>query len=266
LDNLIHYDCEIYEKGTNKDDYFIKRMQEVDIQSNHQSEIVPPVNEGVANDEMLFQGTRKSIVPQLVLNENKNDETPHGPNSDLSNDGFSRRGVNEQEHIVNNYIINEDDGHKLEISQISEKKINITLHDYDCLTTRESIIYDKRTFKTYLIDNIKEHHRLIRLFCRTSIFEPIFIRTNELIFEMSLTCAISALMFTDDYIDNRAYDPLKFDFFYSLYSEIPKTLLSIVITSIILFLVSLILYTRKKDSQTMNEALRSRDHKKVILE
>jgi hypothetical protein len=73
----------------------------------------------------------------------------------------------------------------------------------------ESIKYDKRSFKTYLLDNIITHHKILGLIFQISLIHPTFIRINELIFEVSLTSTINALLFTDTNIDKRANSPYK---------------------------------------------------------
>jgi hypothetical protein len=113
---------------------------------------------------------------------------------------------------VNNFIEKEEaDTRRGSLNPFKKDdiKANITIPDYHSLTLAESIKYDKRTFKTYLIDNIIEEHRLLSLIFKRSLFYPVFIRMNELIFELSLSFSMNALLFSDQYVDARASSPNK---------------------------------------------------------
>jgi hypothetical protein len=79
-----------------------------------------------------------------------------------------------------------------------------TNEDYEELTTAEQLIYDKREFAIYLKDVIFEEHRIINIVLKKSITYPLFIKLNELIFEISMGLAINALLYSADYIDKRA--------------------------------------------------------------
>jgi hypothetical protein len=167
---------------------------------------------------------------------------------------------NKDEIIVivnNNFIANCNNNKSFEEeNKPSEKPIRITLQDYSDLTLKESIIYDKREFKTYFLDNLIECHRLLKLIFKASLFHPRFIRINEFIFDLSLNFSIGALLFTDSYIDARAMDPFRDDFFYSLYTELPKTLLTIVLVCIARKVTLLIIYVPRKLKNDLNETLK----------
>jgi hypothetical protein len=188
----------------------------------------------IVGASMLFKNRRGSMAsditdnpspvesPKLHLKENqfdhielKNDLYPideHGESN------ISDKHMNDKEGVAyNNFIVDAEDGKSSSTKDTRRMEdVRVTIHDYHCLSMKESIVYDKRSFKNYLVDHIKEHHRLMSLIFKTSLIHPVFIRTNELIFEMSLQFSISALLFTDTYIDDRAKNPNNVSLFINL--------------------------------------------------
>jgi hypothetical protein len=79
-----------------------------------------------------------------------------------------------------------------------------TSKDYEELTINERMLYDKRSFSHFLKESIMEEHRIINILFKKTLFIPLFIKTNELVFEISMGLAVNALLFTADYIDKRA--------------------------------------------------------------
>jgi hypothetical protein len=96
----------------------------------------------------------------------------------------------------NNEIV-EIDKKELTIEEITEK-------DYKELTIQELLIYDKRSFKTYLKESIIKEHRIINIIFKRTIFQPLHIKLNKLVFELSIGLALNAIMYTANYIDKRA--------------------------------------------------------------
>jgi hypothetical protein len=94
-----------------------------------------------------------------------------------------------------------------EIAEIDKKESTIeeiTEKDYKELTIQELLIYDKRAFKTYLKESIIKEHRIINIIFKRTIFQPLHIKLNKLIFELSIGLALNAIMYTANYIDKRA--------------------------------------------------------------
>jgi hypothetical protein len=152
-----------------------------------------------------------SLQQKLRLKENKVDESNDIESQVKPEPDFS--DIRESKNIgVNNFIEKEEVGTRRGSQNQFKKndiKANITIEDYHSLTLSESIKYDKRTFMTYLFDNIIEEHRLLSLIFKRSLFDPVFIRINELIFELSLSFSMNALLFSDQYVDARASSPNK---------------------------------------------------------
>jgi hypothetical protein len=87
--------------------------------------------------------------------------------------------------------------------QTPMKSIKITSHDYTCLGIKD-VKYDDRSFFKYLKAQIIEHHRLFSILYKPSLIDPVHLRVIKLIFELSMTFALSAILFNDSYIDSRA--------------------------------------------------------------
>jgi hypothetical protein len=107
--------------------------------------------------------------------------------------------------IQNNYIIADDQRSEARVITEEDKLTNvkITFQDYKSLKVNE-YHYDRRSFSVYFKDEILTHHRLLSVVFNTSLMDPLYIRLHRIIFEFSLTFALSAILFSDSYIDSRA--------------------------------------------------------------
>jgi hypothetical protein len=230
------------------EDYFLKNnivpLIEVALESNNNSAVIYP--QPVAATRILQGHGRQGSCNQLLMSSSKNPKKRNSQNQDFiilnenkitqddnvnkenldsnrlqSNEALKdsiiqTHNINDNEMneniIVNNYIENADQlnsSSNFKNSQITENRIIITLKDYKSLTMKESIIYDKRLFKTYFFDKLIECHRILNLIFVVSIFKPRYIRINETIFDFSLNFSIGAFLFVDSYIDARANSPQK---------------------------------------------------------
>jgi hypothetical protein len=143
-------------------------------------------NKNIENDSLNIVNDNKLILKE---NQYKNDKQ-------LIVNNFVENGGNKDEII--NYT------EKCEISLTHTKTFSITHNDYESLSIKESIRYDNRDFKTFLIDQIKQQQRIISLIYKVSLMDPFFLRINKLVFELSMSFAMSAIVFSDTYIDERA--------------------------------------------------------------
>jgi hypothetical protein len=83
-------------------------------------------------------------------------------------------------------------------TQVNEFK---TLPDYEQLTPTELHIYDKRPIMTYLKDMLILDHPFLSLLFKRSLKDPSFIRMLRLVFSLSMQFAVSAMLYTDNLID-----------------------------------------------------------------
>lgn len=107
---------------------------------------------------------------------------------------------------------------KKDITNLPEQKIDIenkqirkikfvTLKDYDALNPYELLKYDKRSIFRLFWDIAITEHPLLNLIFFKSLMEPLWIRFILFIFEFKVGLALSALFFSDDYIDTRSEVP-----------------------------------------------------------
>jgi len=90
----------------------------------------------------------------------------------------------------------------------------ITRKDYEELNPYEAIIYDKRSFFLLLNDKLIEDHPLYNLLFCDSILEPLWIRLLIFFTELNVNFFMSALFFSDDFIDSRAEIPAEIRVFF----------------------------------------------------
>lgn len=76
--------------------------------------------------------------------------------------------------------------------------------DYEKLNPYEAIIYDKRSFLVLLHDKLIDDHVIYNFVFSDSIMEPLWKRILSFFMELNINFLMSALFFSDDYIDARA--------------------------------------------------------------
>jgi hypothetical protein len=136
---------------------------------------------------------------------------------------------------------------------------NIIMRDYEDLTLEERLVYDNRTLVKYLWDNIARRHQLISIMVKNSVIDPIYIRTTKLIFSFALIFGFNAILFTDSYIEARAFGSYTFSFIAALGPEAPKTIISIIGTSIIYNAASLIMFIPQGLQREWSNSLKKRN-------
>src|SRR5690606_23274877 len=85
----------------------------------------------------------------------------------------------------------------------------ITIKDYENLSAKETILYDKRPFFKYIKDELIRSHKLVGIMFKRSLLTPHYITISKLVFELSLQFALNAILFSDYYIDERVNQPLR---------------------------------------------------------
>ena len=82
-----------------------------------------------------------------------------------------------------------------------------TRKDYEGLNPYKAIKYDKRSFLLLLHDKLIEDHPLYNLAFCDSIMEPLWFRLLCFFTYLNINFLMSALFFSDDYIDARSELP-----------------------------------------------------------
>jgi hypothetical protein len=241
IDKYIQKECKIFDKKTMKlGEYFLNNK--IIKYGDHSSQIVEenhqPGEIGVAiykqataieKPKLISQVNTSNNYSKINLADNIVDSNANQPVIELkisqnadeiaANNNFLKSNFNTSnrpensimpviEEKENNNDSNNSDANLNKASPKSENSEIIikepTNRDYESLNLKERMIYDKRTFKHFLIESIIEEHRIINIILESSILHPFYIKLNKLVFELSMGLAINALMYTADYIDTRA--------------------------------------------------------------
>lgn len=99
-----------------------------------------------------------------------------------------------------------------------------TRKDYEHLNPYDSLKYDKRSFMELYTDFLLEDHSIYNLLYNDSIIEPLWLRVMNFITELNINFTMSALFFSDDYIESRISLPknvrvIFFDFFFNFFNN-----------------------------------------------
>lgn len=146
----------------------------------------------------------------------------------------------------------------------SEKKI--TLKDYKCLKEQLLMKYDKRNFCEYLRDLFVTEHPILNLMFFKSLLNPWHIRLNHFFFKISLYAGFNALLYSEDFVQNIAYQSLLFGPdsipFYS-FDQIPRSVISYGISIVIGFISILIVFIPTEMENRLNTYLKTMDQEKI---
>ena len=83
----------------------------------------------------------------------------------------------------------------------------LTRKDYESLNPYDAIKYDKRNFLELFHNRLLDDHLIWNLIFVDSIMEPLWLRKLTFFTQLNLNFFMSALFFSDDYIDSRAEIP-----------------------------------------------------------
>jgi hypothetical protein len=216
IDKIFHYDCQYFDKKKmDKESYFTKgKVKLLDHNANASPANVGAPSRFIRSYTYVDRPTKKvndspcpsPLAPaKLILNNNNFNEI----NLELAacDGNIDSVAVVNPTTVQNNFINEEDQVYEVqpEVCDGLAQQVKVTLHDYKSLKVKD-FQYDKRSFLVYLRDELIVHHRLLSIVFKRSLISPIYLRLNKLIFELSMTFALSAMLFNDTLIDNRAED------------------------------------------------------------
>jgi hypothetical protein len=234
LNQFINNDCRIFEKGSmDMAEYFLNnkivRIEALNPNQPNVDQIIP-VGVAVNKQQQLVERSKSIIQPNTshenysrlnladnVIETNKDIElnSLESVNNLPANNFLKSKLSNKPENSMMKVIEEKNpDDEKADEKEDDEDKDNIdrnnlsieepTAKDYSELSRHEQLIYDKRSFGAYLKEAVINEHRIISILFKKTLFHPLFIKVNKLIFELSMGLAINALMYTANYIDKRA--------------------------------------------------------------
>jgi hypothetical protein len=237
LNKYIKNDCKIFDKGTmNMSEYFLNNkivlIEAPDSSQPNGDEIVPvgvvinkqqqPIEESKSfQTDMSNNNYSKLILADNIIESNKDTELNKlETNNDIVSDLKNKFTVIKPENYLTKVVEVKSFEHakamsiNIQANEKEDKSENIeinnliieepTVKDYDELTRHEQLMYDRRSFSTYLKEGIINEHRIINILFKKTLFHPFYIKVNKLIFELSMGLALNALMYTANYIDQRA--------------------------------------------------------------
>lgn len=83
----------------------------------------------------------------------------------------------------------------------------MTKKDYEVLDPVQAIYYDKRGPFTIFHNFMQDNHTIYNLLFFDSVMDPLSKRFLGFLIEININFWMSALFFSDDYIDKRASEP-----------------------------------------------------------
>ena len=151
-------------------------------------------------------------------------------------DDTSKNTSHKNKLIIRNNLISKK-------SNKSKNKIEEKLNDYELnnLKYKNALKLDKRKYFQYYISLLKRKQILIFTFCTKDDYNSKIIKITLFLFSFSLNCTINALFFNDSTMHKIYEEEGSFNFIY----QIPKILLSTIITAIINALVLFLSLTEK---------------------
>jgi hypothetical protein len=179
-------------------------------------------------DPEFYFFKRLGIVrpPKIVQEEDDDadsddDDGPTEPNLNSSRD--LKQEVPQKDEVlvlVDNKFINKDTGRDCDApvndfkvvlakSEVTKGDEIVTYNDYFMLRSYSYFDYDLRGFRKYLKDELCYNHSIVKLFVKDSIIDPRHISFIKLVFRMNLTISLNAFTFMDNYIEERAANPIR---------------------------------------------------------
>lgn len=125
--------------------------------------------------------------------------------------------------------------------------------------------YDSRSFFKYMKDSLVEEHPLLNLLFKKSLKHPVDIRVLLFFTSFNITFATNALLFSDDYIDQRALadKELRESFFYTAAQELLKTIFSLAFSTTIDSIIMFVFRISDSTTLELNQAMMTKNIEKI---
>lgn len=143
----------------------------------------------------------------------------------------------------------------------------ITKKDYENLKAADQIKYDNRSFFIYMFDCLIDEHPIFSLIFKKSLKDPIDIRVLLIVTSFNITFATNALLFNDDYIDQRAQADreLRQSFYYTAAQEVLKTIISLAFSTTIDSIMMFIFHISDSKTGELNEAMKTKSIEQINM-
>ena len=243
------------------------------------------VNYGSPNS--LIQKDPKKLMVMVINNNYFDDEEPNsleygkGNYSSVSNSIKSNTPL--KKHEIDNYSetyekspvkkkkkTNKRNDPKININKekimISNSESSFSEDEDDDLNTMElydALIYDKRTFCEFYLEQLKEKQDILRTFFNKNPYEIIYIKIMIFIFGIGMFILFNGLFYSESYISER-YWTEKQDFVFILKNQITKCFYSSICVVILNFLVNFLTNSKYKIGSLINKKKNNKKFKKKI--
>jgi hypothetical protein len=164
-------------------------------------------------------GKRNEFVEVLKLKDNKDplegiDSINEGnynnntiandkpDNTVMYNNYFDKGGNNMNKSI-------DENPEKMNPELPSEILNKITLPDYNALDPSEIMVNDKRKMGRFFKDELTTYHKVFSIISKVSVLDPVFIRTTKLLFGLTMSFCLNAMLYSDIYITDRTTNQVK---------------------------------------------------------
>jgi hypothetical protein len=213
LHYIIKQDCLLFDRvKISLDEYFLK-IKPKQIKSIDAKFMEPEFNTTRRFKQNIYEEKGNRIQPNTLKNNN----------NDLDNVqiykimGNNNIDLENNVQIINNNVVDKKientvgdtntEEHDTPKPPESKSKVTfyneITMRDYEALSIEEMFIYDNRSFKKYLKESLIRNNMILAIILKHSILDPIYIRISKFIFSISLIFGINAMLFNEDYIEQR---------------------------------------------------------------
>ena len=152
------------------------------------------------------------------LNINSKNNLNINQNKTLNNSYLDKNIINQEEAIIDKYLLNPTD------------------NEMNSLNYDKALKIDKRTFTQYYISLLRTNHLLLFTFFHPNDYNSFIIKLLLFLFTFSLLYTVNSLFYQDKSLHKIYEDKGKFDFIYELPKIIYSTILSSIITLIIKYL------------------------------
>ena len=212
-------------------------------------------NNFIKKDKKI-KSNNKHIKPStfFVNNENK----ANNANSNTNNIFQNQNSANALRFYSNSSKSDSNSSDTNFTTEFSNKDINN-------MTVEQKLKYDKRSNKEYLCQTIRLDHSILNLFFFKSILDPIYLRVILFVLEITLMFTFNAIIFSDEYINERLKSEETNPLVYVLVNEIGKSFLANVCTTILLLLVGFIKFVTAQKERTLNIELRTKNLKYIKI-
>ena len=246
-------------------------------------------NDNYGTPNTLIKKDPKKLMVMVINNNYFDDEEPNSLDYSKSNYSSISNSIKSNTRLKKNTIdiysethdkspeikkkkINKKNYEKIDINKekiiISNTESSFSEEEDDNLNTMElydALIYDKRTFCEFYLEQLKEKQDILRTFFNKNPYEIFYIKVMVFIFGIGMFFIFNGLFYSESYISER-YWTKKQDFMFILKNQITKCFYSSICVVILNFLIELLADSKNNIESLINKKKNNdKKFKKEIL-